>query len=55
MYTNQSLQVRCGDHNSTKFSVKNGVKQGGVLSSILFSVYMDGLFEWLKVSGLAVE
>ncbi len=50
MYTNQCLQVRWGNHTSANFSVKNEVKQGGVLSPILFSVYMDQLFEWLRVS-----
>ncbi len=52
MYTNQSLQVRWGNHTSAKFSVTNGGKQGGVLSPILFSVYMDGLFKRLRVSGI---
>ncbi len=44
MYTNQSLQVRWGNHTSAKFNVQNGVKQDGVLSPILFFVDMDGLF-----------
>ncbi len=44
MYTNQSVQVTRGSHTSTRFNVHNGVKQGGVLSPILFSVYIDGLF-----------
>ena len=34
--------------NSTDFSVSNGVKQGAVISPILFSSYMDALFERLK-------
>ncbi len=52
MYTNQSLQVRWSNHITARFIIKNRVKQGGVLSSILLSVYMDGLFEWLRVSGI---
>ncbi len=52
LYTNQSLQVRWGNHTSAKFSCKNGVKPDGVLSPILFSVYIDGIFEQLRVSGI---
>ncbi len=44
------MQVRWGSHTSTMFNVQNGVKQGGVLSLILFSVYIDGLFTWLSNS-----
>lgn len=51
MYTNQSLQVKWGNNVSEKFNVKNGVKQGGVLSPILFAVYMDGLFKRLNDCG----
>ncbi len=39
MYTTQSLQVRWGNYTIAKFRVKNGVKQGGVLSPILFCLY----------------
>ena len=48
MYTNQKLQVRWGGTVSTKFTASNGVKQGAILSPILFSVYMDELFERLE-------
>ena len=48
MYTNQSLKVRWGTCIGDKFNVTNGVKQGGVLSPTLFSVYMDDLFERLQ-------
>ena len=37
---------------STPFSLNNGVKRGGVLSLILFSIYIDSLLQILKNSGL---
>ena len=37
---------------SSTFSVGNGVKQGGVLSPVLFTVYLDGLIDQLKKKGL---
>ena len=33
------------------FQVTNGVRQGGVLSPILFTIYFDSLFECLQASG----
>ena len=50
MYTKQKLQVRWGSNISTQFTACNGVKQGTILSPILFSIYMDGLFEQLEKS-----
>ena len=38
-YCNQQIRVRWGNCLSEFFDVKNGVRQGGVLSSILF-IYM---------------
>ncbi len=52
MYTKQKLQVRWGNTMSQQFTVRNGVMQGGVLSPILFAVYIDGLFSSLKESGI---
>ena len=39
MYTIQSLRVKWSDTTSPQFTVMNGVKQGGVLSPILFAIY----------------
>ena len=33
------------------FSMSNGVKQGAVLSPVLFTAYFDKLFERLRASG----
>ena len=52
MYTNQSLRVKWSNTLSDLFSVMNGVKQSGVLSPILFAVYMDGLLERLQQTGV---
>ena len=52
MYTSQKLRVRWKGEVSELFSASNGVKQGGVISPILFCVYMDGLLHELASSGL---
>ncbi len=52
IYTNQRLQVRLGNETSSQFNILNGVKQGGILSPILFAVYMDGLLDRLAETGV---
>ena len=52
LYTNQSVNVKWDNQRTTSFSVSNGVKQGGVLSPILFAVYLDELLLRLKATGL---
>ena len=52
MYTHQQLQVKWNSCKSPKFKVTNGVRQGGVLSPRLFSVYIDELLERLKINGV---
>ena len=42
-YCNQRMRVRLNSSNSREFLLSNGVKQGGVLSPLLFSVYLDDL------------
>ncbi len=51
MYTNKkNLQVKRGRNTSLIFEATNGVKQGGVLSPIVFVVYVYSLFQRLKKS-----
>jgi hypothetical protein len=51
-YTNHVTLVSWNGICSTVFfSVKNGVKQGGVISPVLFCIYVDGLSMSLKNSG----
>ena len=42
-YENQTMSVRWGNIFSDSFHVSNGVRQGGILSSHLFNVYIDDL------------
>ena len=51
-YQRQSVMVNWNGERSSIFSVGNGVKQGGVLSPVLFTVYLDGLINQLKKKGL---
>ena len=52
MYTKQKLQVKWNNCMSSKFDVTNGVRQGGILSPLLFTVYIDELLEKLKRNGI---
>ena len=54
MYTNQFCYVKWGNQHSDSFNVSNGVKQGGVISPLLYtgSCYIDNLFAQLEHSGL---
>ena len=53
MYANQEeCSVRWGSEHSDFFNVSNGVKQGGAISPILFSCYIDKLCSRLEHSSL---
>ena len=51
-YQHQSMYVKWGSTLSSKFQVTNGVRQGGVLSPLLFNVYVNEPSELLNKSGI---
>ena len=42
-YSNQKLYAKWGDKKSESFKSTNGIKQGGLLSPVLFNLYLDEL------------
>ena len=48
MYLLQTADVKWNNFRSRRFSLSNGVKQGAVLSAILYCFYTDGLFKLLR-------
>ena len=48
MYVMQFANVRWNGTLSSDFNLSNGVKQGAVLSAILYCVYVNGLFQKLR-------
>ena len=44
--------MKWGNHFSKPFVTSNGVKQGGVLSPVLFTLYIDKLLNRLRQSKL---
>ena len=51
-YIRQQARVLWNNCNSRYFNVGDGVKQGGVLSPILFNLYIDRLLIRLQKSGV---
>ena len=51
-YCNQQMRVRWNGTTSNTFSTSNGVKQGGVLSPIMFNVYINELILLFSEQGI---
>jgi len=51
LYTKQTLRIYWNGIVSDSFMVTNGVKQGGVLSPILFCIYLDEMIQRLRDLG----
>ena len=51
-YSKQDTCIKWGNATSTCFTISNGVRQGGILSPTLFSIYMDDLSFILSESGI---
>ena len=47
-YKYQKANVRWNGNESRFFSITNGVKQGAILSAILYCVYTNGIFQQLR-------
>ena len=54
-YVNQNVYISWNNQVSKKIRPTNGVKQGGVLSPILFNLYIDELLISLRESGLGCK
>lgn len=52
LYTRQDIAVRWQNVTSTSFSASNGVRQGGIISPLLFNLYVDELIKRLVLSDL---
>ena len=50
-YIRQKARVSWGSYTTQYFDLCNGVKQGGVISAIFFTLYIDRLMIKLKESG----
>ena len=52
IYEEQQMRIRWNDSVSDYFTISNGVEQGGVLSPVLFSIYLDQLIAHFRHLGM---
>ncbi len=55
VYTKLSYEVKVGEEFSEQFGVTNGLRQGCVLSPLLFALYINSLINELKKAGVGIE
>ena len=55
VYTKLSCEVKVGEEFSEQFGVTNGLRQGCVLSPLLFALYINSLINELKIAGVGIE
>ena len=51
-YSKQEICIKWGNETSSCFTISNGVRQGGTLSPVLFSIYIHDLSVLLSQSGI---
>ena len=51
-YCNQLVKVKYGDSFSNEWRLNNGVRQGGVLSGLFFSIYINSLIDKIAESNI---
>ncbi len=52
LYTTQTIQIKWQQGKSEACSISNGVKQGGVMSPLLFNLYVQDLIDSLEHKGM---
>ena len=52
MYMRQLARTSWSDCHSEYFTVKNGIRQGGIISPLLYTIYCDELLQILEESGV---
>ncbi len=52
MYTREEARTGWNNHYSEYFGVQNGIRQGGIISPLLYTVYADELINRLELEGI---